>query len=243
MKLPHPYTTFRPLAVSTALHAGALAVAAAVLLEVQPAPPAPPGSVEISVRPRADTLAVRPPAEPRPEIPAEPPAFAEDPELAPPVDVSFPSLSPGEERAAADGLPGAATVPVGARVPRTGELPDSTPVPARPPFREELPPVPKAASATPPAPRRIGPRPLPGNDRPAYPRRSRERNEQGTVTVRVRVGAEGAVETVEVVRSSGFERLDEAACRALREWRFEPAREGDRPIPGVVDVPVTFRLE
>lgn len=81
------------------------------------------------------------------------------------------------------------------------------------------------------------------NPRPAYPPMSRRLGEEGRVLLRVRVGADGHPVAVDVDRSSGFERLDEAARRAVGNWRFVPARRGDEPVEGSVRVPVVFRLD
>ena len=81
------------------------------------------------------------------------------------------------------------------------------------------------------------------NPRPAYPPMSRRLGEEGRVVLRVRVGADGHPAAVNVDRSSSFERLDEAARRAVGNWRFVPARHGDEPVEGSVRVPVVFRLD
>jgi protein TonB len=81
------------------------------------------------------------------------------------------------------------------------------------------------------------------NPRPAYPPLSRRLGEEGRVLLRVRVGADGHPLAVDVDRSSSFERLDEAARRAVGNWRFVPARRGDEPVEGSVRVPVVFRLD
>jgi protein TonB len=44
-------------------------------------------------------------------------------------------------------------------------------------------------------------------------------------------------------RSAGHQDLDEAAVEAVRRWRFEPARRGNRPMAVWVLIPVTFKLE
>lgn len=81
------------------------------------------------------------------------------------------------------------------------------------------------------------------NPAPVYPPMSRRRGEQGEVRLLVAVSADGVPERVEVRQSSGYARLDEAAVRAVKEWRFVPARRGDRPVAASVVVPVAFRLE
>jgi protein TonB len=81
------------------------------------------------------------------------------------------------------------------------------------------------------------------NAKPAYPRQARLRGEQGMVLLLVRVSEVGRVSDVRVVRSSGFESLDEAALTAVKRWTFHPARRGDKPVEMSVHVPVHFRLE
>ena len=67
------------------------------------------------------------------------------------------------------------------------------------------------------------------NPPPVYPSVARRREQQGTVTVRVLVGADGAVERAEVAESSGFDSLDDAALETVRSrWRFVPARHDGR---------------
>jgi protein TonB len=80
------------------------------------------------------------------------------------------------------------------------------------------------------------------NPPPRYPWLARQKGEQGRVLVRVQVDREGRAAHVELARSSGHGRLDRAALRALRQWRFTPARRAGAAVPGVIDVPVTFRL-
>lgn len=79
--------------------------------------------------------------------------------------------------------------------------------------------------------------------RPDYPRRARQRGEEGEVTLEIRVDAEGRVDSVEVVGSSGFADLDEAAVRAARAARFTPARSGDRSVASTARLKLAFRLK
>lgn len=75
-----------------------------------------------------------------------------------------------------------------------------------------------------------------------YPSQSRRSVEEGDVKCRIRVSARGLVEAVEIVLSSGFSRLDEAARLGLSAWRFKPATRDGAPCACVVDHVVTFRL-
>jgi periplasmic protein TonB len=81
------------------------------------------------------------------------------------------------------------------------------------------------------------------NPKPSYPSRSMALGEEGRVMLRVAVNEQGHPVRVEIVRSSGFPRLDEAARRTVeRGWRFAPARRGDQAVAGVVQVPISFAL-
>jgi protein TonB len=81
------------------------------------------------------------------------------------------------------------------------------------------------------------------NPPPVYPYAARRREQQGTVTVRVLIGADGSVERAEVAESSGFDSLDEAALDTVRSrWRFVPARHGGLAVESWVLVPIRFAL-
>ena len=77
---------------------------------------------------------------------------------------------------------------------------------------------------------------------PAYPLAARRLGEEGVVLVRVQVDVDGQPGALRVVEGSGFVELDHAALAALRTWRFLPAQRGGERLPGVIDVPVRFRL-
>ncbi|MCK9285424.1 MAG: energy transducer TonB [Rhodocyclaceae bacterium] len=81
------------------------------------------------------------------------------------------------------------------------------------------------------------------NPRPTYPVFSKRLNEQGTVQLRVHVLASGLPDQVEIGRSSGFPRLDNAARDAVLQWRFVPARRGSEAVAEWVIVPLAFVLE
>lgn len=78
---------------------------------------------------------------------------------------------------------------------------------------------------------------------PSYPGLSRRAGEEGSVLCRLQIGLSGAVTTVEVLESSGFERLDQAARTTLLSWRFEPPEQEGRSVPATLLHRVTFRLE
>lgn len=81
------------------------------------------------------------------------------------------------------------------------------------------------------------------NPAPTYPSQSRRLKEEGTVLLLVRVSADGAPAEIEVRQSSGFERLDEAALQAVRQWRFVPAKRGSQNVAASVIVPIQFKRQ
>ena len=80
------------------------------------------------------------------------------------------------------------------------------------------------------------------NPRPAYPRISRRRGEQGKVLLRVKVATNGKATSVILTKSSGSNRLDNAARKTVYKWRFIPAKSKGKPVSGWVIVPIVFKL-
>ena len=80
------------------------------------------------------------------------------------------------------------------------------------------------------------------NPPPVYPAIARKRGDEGTVLLEVHVDEAGRVDDLRIAASSGYNPLDRAALKAVRRWRFEPGRRGDRKIAVWVRVPVIFRL-
>jgi len=81
------------------------------------------------------------------------------------------------------------------------------------------------------------------NREPYYPVQAREQGWQGTALLKVQVLKNGAVGSLEVMRSSGFSILDQAALKGVKEWKFIPAQKAGQPAEMFVQIPVTFRLE
>lgn len=68
------------------------------------------------------------------------------------------------------------------------------------------------------------------NPAPAYPKLSRRLDEQGVVTLEVLILKDGSVGAVRLKQSSGFSRLDKTAIKAIKRWRYVPARQGKETI-------------
>jgi protein TonB len=81
------------------------------------------------------------------------------------------------------------------------------------------------------------------NPAPRYPPLSRRMGEQGRVLLRVHVAAGGTAMEVTLHKTSGFERLDRAALETVKQWKFVPARQGDKPVSAWVIVPIQFNLK
>lgn len=77
----------------------------------------------------------------------------------------------------------------------------------------------------------------------AYPIEALRNREQGTVILRVLVGADGSVLGVEIEKSSGSRSLDRAAREAVAKWRFHPATRNGVARSAWASVPVTFNLK
>ena len=80
------------------------------------------------------------------------------------------------------------------------------------------------------------------NRAPVYPRASLRRHEEGKVVLELLVRADGTVGEVRVKESSGYPRLDKAALKAVRRWRYIPARQGGEVIDFWYQQPLQFSL-
>jgi periplasmic protein TonB len=77
---------------------------------------------------------------------------------------------------------------------------------------------------------------------PQYPWQARVRGISGRVLLEVLLGPDGAIRHITVLRSVAL--LDDAAVRAVKQWRFSPARNAQgETVSVIVDIPVVFTLE
>jgi periplasmic protein TonB len=76
-----------------------------------------------------------------------------------------------------------------------------------------------------------------------YPAASKRMGEEGTVILHVLVNEKGRAESVDIQKSSGSPRLDEAARDAARRALFKPYTEDGKAIRVYANVPITFKLE
>jgi protein TonB len=76
---------------------------------------------------------------------------------------------------------------------------------------------------------------------PIYPAVSKRLREAGTVLLRVSLDATGEVRDINIQTTSAYQRLDQAAMEAVRQWRFVPASRGQQPVASTVLVPIEFK--
>lgn len=115
------------------------------------------------------------------------------------------------------------------------------------PFRDPL--WTRQAVATPPLPAQsdeplldydFAPRPR-NIVRPDYPEAARVTNTEGTVRLRVIVGADGYVEDAKVL-DTDFPPFGESALKAVFRWTFLPAMRAGRPVRASIVLPIEFVL-
>lgn len=141
-------------------------------------------------------------------------------------------LPAGDSRGTASGMEQPAAQP-SAPAPRIVQAPP----PAAPP--PSIAPAPETAAAQSTT---TAPVPL-QSPAPSYPPEAFRNGESGTVLLRVHVDPQGAPYEVDLVQSSRSRALDRAATDAVRRWRFRPATRGGQPVPGEVQVPITFSAD
>jgi protein TonB len=77
-----------------------------------------------------------------------------------------------------------------------------------------------------------------------YPSVAVRLNETGTTTVAVHIGADGSVESVNVVESSGHDSLDEAAIKCIQSaWRYKPAMQNGQRVATVKNYAIVWVLK
>ncbi|MGQ5701452.1 energy transducer TonB [Sandaracinobacteroides sp. A072] len=169
-----------------------------------------------------ETVNIEEQAPPPEEAPPPPPKLEEIPPYVPPPDVVIETSAPP---------PPTITTQTTIATPEPPRVaPPAPPAPPPPPKVEVKPASPRGNSV--------------GITSDDYPEASRRAGEEGTMTVRITIGTNGRVDSCEVVRSTGFSRLDERACQiAQRRWRFNPATENGQPVPSTRTQNITWRLE
>lgn len=157
-------------------------------------------------------------AQPEPEVKPEPPK--PDPKPQPKKQKQRPKPLLAAKKTVS---------PPPVNAPKTQPKPDPAPPP--PPPKPVAPPTDKTPNEQPRADLDYL-----ANRQPGYPPMSRRLKEQGTVRLWVRTDASGAVLEIRLHQSSGYDRLDQAALRAVRGWTFTP-------VAGEAILPIEFSLK
>ena len=76
-----------------------------------------------------------------------------------------------------------------------------------------------------------------------YPPISNDNGEEGTVTLLLAVQPDGSISDIRIARSSGYQRLDAAAIRSLRQAKFQPATCHGKPIAVRIHQSFTFKID
>ena len=177
----------------------------------------------------APTPPAPPPPQPTPAAKPPPPRAKPQPVAQPPVIATTASPTP---ESITIPPPQEAPAPTPAAPQPVSSLASTQPVVAAPP--------------APPAPKLLPDDAVQYLQAPqlVYPPLSMRRRETGLVVVRAYVGTEGgAPRSVQVERSSGHPRLDQAALSAVQLARFRPYAEKGQPVEGWALIPIRFELE
>jgi protein TonB len=75
-----------------------------------------------------------------------------------------------------------------------------------------------------------------------YPAEAIKQNAIGKVSIRAQIDMYGKISKIEVITSSGYKVLDEAAIKWFRELSFKPASDGTSPVNSIVSQTISFDL-
>jgi protein TonB len=78
---------------------------------------------------------------------------------------------------------------------------------------------------------------------PAYPPISRRMGEEGKLVLRVELDEQGHVDNAEIINSSGYARLDEAAMTAVKSWQCRPPLRDGQSVRAIALQPFNFVLQ
>lgn len=183
----------------------------------------PPAAAPAPVPPRPEPVPEPPKPEPIRRTPPKPRVVAKPP---------APKPAPAHPQRTTPPAETVAPAPVAAPAPATPSPAATAPSPsaAEPAPARTVPPSSSAAYLN--------------NPPPAYPAMSRRLGESGTVVLRVLIGVNGRAEQAQIDKSSGYERLDQAALETARDrWRYVPGTRNGVPEAMWFKVPIKFVLE
>ena len=127
------------------------------------------------------------------------------------------------------------TAPTPSSLAPTLPIPDPSPRLLPTPSPSQLPPSPASSTvlARPNASQ---------NSAPIYPDVARKKGWAGTIILQAKISAQGTVESLKILQSTGHDVLDQSAITAVRQWHFHPQKVNGIPTPVTVELPVKFSL-
>lgn len=198
---------------------------------------APPPAAEVAPPPEP----VSPPPQPEPQIKETKPVPKKEAPKPVPRREERIITAPPETTTAAPSVP---EPPAPAPAPEPAPVAEVPKAPAPPPVSETRPTQPVIEAPTDEMKSNWGAKFKAAIDQMRrYPRLAQQRGWQGTVTLMVHFAPGGKLSDVNVLRSSGFEVLDEAAKEMVRSAQLPPMSDSLRQHGFDWRVPVEFRLE
>ena len=218
---------FSILPISIAAHA--VVLAAVVIIPLAASVELPPIAPLFKVGDYVRT--VQPPSPPPPRTPDAPKVSAAAPIVAPNHIAPEPEVAPGPP---AIGVVGTPDVDTGARgLGDVGRMADvSVPVPPPPPPPAQARPVRVGSGIR--EPKKIV------HVAPEYPEIARRAGVEGVVILEAVLDTTGRVQSVRVLRSKML--LDDAAIKAVQQWRYTPTELNGVPVPVLMTITVQFTL-
>ncbi len=169
---------------------------------------------------------VAPPAPPVPAVPPPPPPSAPPQLKKPPPQAALVAATPSPAPVVFEAPP----PPVEPPAPIVAiDPPPAPPAPTAPAPQAKTVAITQVSYLTPPV--------------LTYPATSKRFGESGDAQVRILVDAEGLPRQMQLIKSTGFQRLDDAALATVRATRFKPYTENGVPQPFWVVMPLVFELQ
>ncbi|MBF0367874.1 MAG: energy transducer TonB [Magnetococcales bacterium] len=207
-------------------------------------PPPPPEPLEAELTPPPEVIPVQPPEPVVPVIKQPEPVAM----LHPPSPQSKPRVKPRPPAEVVKVAKKVEPLPTPPITPTTlTNNPPVKQVAVAPTRHDAAPPavMEKPVSAVKPAETYTPPSSRAGylnNPKPLYPKLARRRGMEGQVLLTVEVDERGEPLQVKVKQGSGHAILDRSALKAVKKWRFVPARRGQMAIRASVEIPIRFSL-
>ena len=111
-------------------------------------------------------------------------------------------------------------------------------------LQPQLPPVVNNPLTQPPAPDTSASGVMSTHTTPPYPELDRRMGNQGTVKLRLSISAQGAVTAADVIQSSGFPSLDQAAVSwVIGHWKYKPAVQAGAAVASSTVAAVVFNIK